>query len=203
MNMIIMSNKDLLDKNEIQSAINISLKLLKEGNITKALKIMEHIKSMFQDNSRIFNTYGKCLESTDMISANHMYHYALFLNPLCQDIIDNVNITDIITKKIDFLQILKIDEKAPSSSENNEYLEIFHSTAIEGITFSEQEIKDYIENNTITFASVIASIGASRVFLNFWFSFFSKMLLISFCNLSVALMKSAFLILFSFSFLKS
>lgn len=65
----------LLDENEALSSLKVAMDLKSQGNLDKALRLLQHALALAPKHPEILNKYGEYLEhsSSDIIKADMMY----------------------------------------------------------------------------------------------------------------------------------
>lgn len=145
---------------EALSAINIAKEMVSQGKHEKALKLYEHAVALDPGHPDILNEYGEYLEKhkKDIVSAEHMYCRALTLSPDHSKALTNRQRTLPLVEEIDQNRFNRIDQKrdwlvqVPDNhpgmrrmKKESYYKHIYHTTAMEGNTFSMAQGKALLE----------------------------------------------------------
>jgi len=146
---------------EAVSAINLAKDMTARGKMDKASKLYEHALALSPRNPDILTEYGEFLEiqRQDIVSAEHLYCRALINSPSHMRALANRERTQPIVEEIDQNYYNTIDRKRklllriPESHsgirrmmQESYYKHIFHTTAIEGNTFTLSQTRMLVEN---------------------------------------------------------
>ncbi|XP_041467228.1 protein adenylyltransferase FICD-like [Lytechinus variegatus] len=144
---------------EVQAAVNQALDAQSIGRKEKAHKLFQHALALDPSHADTLNAYGEFIEEEDIIKANHFYSCALISNDSHSKALMNRERTSAAVAEIDKRMFAKVDEKREQlglqipdnngalqrAQEEFYYLQIYHTTAIEGNTLSLEQMRSIME----------------------------------------------------------
>lgn len=144
---------------EVQGALNQARDAQFEGRKEKAHKLYKHVLALNPRHADALNAYGEFIEEEDILQANHLYSCALLVNGSHSKALMNRERTSALVADIDKQMFAKVDEKremlGQQIPENNRalqraqeefyYLQIYHTTAIEGNTLTLEQMRSIME----------------------------------------------------------
>ena len=145
---------------EALAALALAKEMIPLGKKNKALKLLQHALNLAPHHPDILNEYGEFLENTnkDVVSAEHMYCRALILSPSHSRALSNRQRTLPLVHEMDQSALNRIDHKrkllfqVPENSpamrqmkKESYFRHIYHTTAIEGNTFSLMQTRLLVE----------------------------------------------------------
>lgn len=128
------------------------------------MKIFKHTLALFPHHPDVLNEYGEFLEHkrSDVVSAERLYCRALVLSPSHSRALNNYHRTAPVVSEMDRMQFHRIDQKrdvllhVPESHpglrrmvEENYFRHLYHSTAIEGNTFTLAQTRSFVETRLV------------------------------------------------------
>lgn len=145
-------------KGEALAALHQAVDARKSGKKEKALKLFQHALALDPSHPEILNEYGEFLEEDDVVKADHLYTCAVLMNDSHSRALRNLRRTSDIVAEIDKKMFDAIDGKLAQFFEISEssrvferarqefyYLQIYHTTAIEGNTLSLEQMRSIME----------------------------------------------------------
>lgn len=145
---------------EAIAAKNLAKDMMLHGKMEKALKLFEHALALDPDHPDILNEYGEFLEKKqqDIVSAEHLYCRALVRSPSHSRALSNRKRTLPLVEEIDQNSFNRIDQKremlmnVPDNHpglrrqiQEDYFRHIYHTTAIEGNTFTLSQTRSLVE----------------------------------------------------------
>ncbi|XP_071852588.1 protein adenylyltransferase Fic-like [Apostichopus japonicus] len=145
-------------KGETLAALHQAIDAKERGKKEKALKLFQHALALDPSHSDVLNEYGEFLEEDDIVKADHLYTCAVLLNDSHPRALSNLRRTSNKVAEIDKEMFDKIDRKLAQFFEISEssrvferarqefyYLQIYHTTAIEGNTLTLEQMRSIME----------------------------------------------------------
>ena len=147
---------------EALAALTLAKEMWDNGKPEKALKLFQHALALDATHPDILNEYGEFLEATqkDVVKAEHMYCRALIISPKHTKALSNRQRTLPLVEEIDQKIFYRLDNKrdmlikVPESHQGlrrmkkeNYFRHIYHTTAIEGNTFTLSQTRSFVETN--------------------------------------------------------
>lgn len=134
------------------------------GKSEKALRLFQHALALDPTHPDVLNSYGEFLEATekDVVQAEHLYCRALTVSPEHTKALSNRERTLPLVEEIDQTAFNRLDEKRdilikiPDShpglrrmKKECYFKHIYHTTAIEGNTFTLSQTRSFVETNIV------------------------------------------------------
>ena len=150
--------------NEAMASLTLAKEMLAHGKTDRALKIFMHTLALYPHHPDVLNEYGEFLEHkrSDVVSAEHLYSRALVLSPSHSRALNNYRRIAPVVSEMDRMQFLRIDQKrdvllrVPEGHpglrrlvEENYFRHLYHSTALEGNTFSLAQTRSFVETRIV------------------------------------------------------
>ncbi|XP_072162921.1 protein adenylyltransferase FICD-like [Diadema setosum] len=144
---------------EVQAAVHQALEAKYQGKKAKAHKLFQHALALDPHHADALNEYGEFVEEDDIVHANHLYSCALVVNESHSRALMNKERTSAAVAENDKRLFARVDEKRellgqqmPEHSRALQraraefyYLQIYHTTAIEGNTLSLEQMRSILE----------------------------------------------------------
>ena len=144
--------------------MNLAREMTRQGKNEKALKIYQHAMALDPRQPDILNDYGEFLEISkkDIVTAEHLYCKALVLSPQHSRALANLRRTSPVVEEIDQSRFNRLDQKrdmlmhVPEGHpgmrrmvRENYFRHIYHTTALEGNTFTLLQTRSFVENRIV------------------------------------------------------
>ncbi|ESO03201.1 hypothetical protein HELRODRAFT_100335 [Helobdella robusta] len=138
--------------------------MTKQGRLERALKIYLHALALDPHHSDLLNSYGEFLElyKDDVVTAEHHYCKALAFNPSHDRALQNHKRTLPLVEELDRMRFTQVDAKLKSLlrvpdnhpglrrvTSEQYFRHIYHTTAMEGNTFTLSQTRSFVENRIV------------------------------------------------------
>ena len=149
---------------EALASMHLAKEMHVSGKNEKAMKLFQHALALDPTHPDILNGYGEFLEATqkNIVEAEHMYCRALIVSPEHSKALVNRARTLPLVEEIDQTTFNRLDSKrdvlikVPDShpglrriKKENYFKHIYHTTAIEGNTFTLSQTRSFVETNIV------------------------------------------------------
>lgn len=145
-------------KGEALAALHQAIDAKKNGKKVKALKLFQHALALDPNHADVLNEYGEFLEDEDVVKADHLYTCAVIFNGSHSKALSNLRRTSASVAEIDKQMLDSIDAKHEQFLKISEssrvferarqefyYLQVYHTTAIEGNTLTLEQMRSIME----------------------------------------------------------
>lgn len=150
--------------NEALVSLSLAKEMLAQGKMDRAVKIFVHTLALYPHHPDVLNEYGEFLEhkESDVVLAEHLYSKALILSPSHSRALKNYQRIAPVVSEMDRVQFSRIDQKrdlllrVPEGHpglrrmvEENYFRHLYHTTALEGNTFSLAQTRSFVETRMV------------------------------------------------------